>query len=332
MRANLPALLLLCVTPWGAGCSALADREQLQSKPAPPPIEFLGAWGVKGNGPGLLDQPRSIATDDFAAVYLADAGVPDRFINKFTRGGHPLQSFEPVAQIRNPCAAAVDYGGAIYILECNFAVLYVFLPEGKLLHAIRGGLSPSAKPSGVAVDGSGRIYVVESGPERVLTYTPQGRFLRALGANKSTPNNFIGANTIAAAPDGGVYVADSARHWIARIASDGSVQNSWTWNPSAVGAIPEPLSGAKVESRDICYLTVTPQFVILFSGPPTAPSIHIFAPDGREKRVALLQDLDPSLANVDVAGVASTPDGEIVVLDAAPRVLHFRLNLQDNQP
>jgi hypothetical protein len=38
--------------------------------------------------------------------------------------------------------------------------------------------------------------------------------------------------------------------------------------------------------------------------------------------------LDPSLANVTVGGVASTPDGELEVLDtAAPRVLRFRLNL-----
>jgi hypothetical protein len=328
MRSNVPALLLLCVALWGAGCSNSAGREPHQAKPAPPPIEFLGAWGAKGHGPGLLDQPRSIATDAFAAVYLADAGTPDRFINKFTRGGHPLQSFEPMAQLRNPCAAAVDRGGAIYVLECSAGVLYLFVPEGNLLRAIRGGLSASAKPSSVAIDNDGRIYVAESGPKRVMTYSPQGRFLGALGARKPTPNNHLSADRIATGPEGDVYVADSTRHWIARISADGSVQNSWTWNPSSAGNTTEVPNRAGAGSNETCFLTVTPKYVVLFAGPANAPVIHVFTPDGQERRVTPLQDLDPSLANVTVGGVASTPDGELEVLDtAAPRVLRFRLNL-----
>jgi sugar lactone lactonase YvrE len=328
-RANLPALLLLCVSPIGAGCSASSGREAPQAKPAGPPIEFLGAWGAKGNGPGLLDQPRSIATDDFAAVYLADAGAPDRFINKFTRGGHPLQSFEPNTQIKNPCAGAVDHGGAIYVLECGAGVLYLFSPEGKFIHAIRGGITASAKPSSVAVDYGGRIYIAESGAKKVLTYTPQGHLLGALGATKSTPNNFIGADQIAAGPEGGVYVSDSARHWIARISSDGSVQNSWTWVPSGTASSSDTSITAKSPSNPTCYLTVTQKFVVLFEGPPASAAIHVFALDGQELRYALLQDVDPSLTNISLGGVASTPDGEIVLLDTgAPRVLRFRLNLQ----
>lgn len=326
-RANLPALLLLCVAPWGAGCSVSAGREAHQEKPAPPPIEFIGAWGTKGSGPGLLDQPRAIAVDDFAAVYLADAGAPDRFVNKFTRGGHPLQSFAPVAQIRNPCAAAVDHGGAIYVLECSVGALYLFSPEGKFLHSIRGGISASAKPSSIAVDNSGRIYVAESVSKRVLTYTPLGHMIGSLGARKSTPNNFIGADQVAASLDGGVYISDSARQWIAHVASDGSILNSWTWTWTAEENDQAGINGADNKSKEMTYLAVTPKYVVLFTHSPTAPSIHVFSPDGREEHVALLKDLDSSLARVTVGGVAVTPDGELVVLDtAAPRVLRFRLN------
>jgi hypothetical protein len=327
MRANLPAFLLLCVALWGAGCSASADRKAHQAKPAPPLIEFIGQWGTKGIGPGLLDQPRAIATDEFAAVYLADAGVPSHFINKFTRGGHPLQSFEPTTQIKNPCAGAVDRGGAIYVLECGAGVLYLFSPEGKFLHSIRGGITASAKPSSVAVDNDGRIYVAESGSKRVLTYTPLGHMLGSLGAKKTTPNNFIGADQVAASPDGGVYVSDSARQWIARIASDGSIENSWTWTWTAEENNQPGTNVSDSKNKEMSYLAVTPKYVVLFTHSPSAPSIHVFSPDGREEHFAFLKDLDSSLAGVIVGGVAVTPDGELVVLDTAvPRVLRFRLN------
>src|SRR5271168_4937965 len=98
MRATFPALILIITASCSAifsGCSS-STTKAFQTKPAPPPIEFLGAWGVKGNGPGTLDDPRSIAVDDFAAVFIADVGKPDRFIHKFTRGGHPRQSFTPL--------------------------------------------------------------------------------------------------------------------------------------------------------------------------------------------------------------------------------------------
>ena len=138
MRATFPALFLIITASCSAilsGCSGSTTRAQ-QSKPAPPPIEFLGAWGAKGDGPGTLNDPRSIAVDDFAAVFIADVGKPDRFIHKFTRGGHPRQSFTPLVKFQDPCAATVDHSGVIYILECSTGVLYTFLQDDTLLHSM----------------------------------------------------------------------------------------------------------------------------------------------------------------------------------------------------
>ena len=131
MRSNVPALLLLCVAPGEqvAQIPPAASRIKRSLRLHQSNSLVLGAR--RAAAPAFWTSRAAIAIDAFAAVYLADAGTPDRFINKFTRGGHPLQSFEPMAQIRNPCAAAVDRGGAIYVLECSAGVLYLFALKGK---------------------------------------------------------------------------------------------------------------------------------------------------------------------------------------------------------
>jgi len=320
MRAIVPALLITTIASCTAlftGCSSTVTKA-LQVKPAPPAIEFLGAWGTKGNGPGTLDDPRSIAADDFAAIYIADAGKPDRFIHKFTRGGHPLQSFTPLAPLHDPCAAAVDRGGAIYILECSTGVLYTFSQEATLLHGIHTGLAAAQKPFSLAIDNDGRIYIATSRFKRVMMFTPRGGALGALGGKLPKPQSPVNADQVATAPDGTLFVADTSRRWIARVSSDGSEQNSWTWNAAA------PSAG----ETDAVFFSATPKYVVVLTNKARAPTIHLFAPtDGQEKLTKPLQELDPSLTNLEIKGMAVTPDGELLILDAAaPRVLRFRLN------
>ena len=59
---------------------------------APPPFEFLGAWGDKGEGPGKLDGPVAFAVDVLGNVFFADPGAG--FVHKFESKGTPLLSFE----------------------------------------------------------------------------------------------------------------------------------------------------------------------------------------------------------------------------------------------
>ena len=320
MRTTISALILLTTASCSAlltGCSS-SPTKALQSKPAPPPIEFLGAWGTKGDGPGTLNDPRSIATDDFAAVYVADNGKPDRFIHKFTRGGHPLQSFVPVAPFHDPCAAAVDHTGIIYVLECSTGVLYTFLEDGTFLHGIHTGLNSTQKPSSLAIDSDGRIYIATSRTKRVMMFTPRGGSSGALGGKLPKPQTAVIADQVAVGPDGAIYVADSARRWIGHVSSDGTTQNSWTWNSDAT-----PSAG-----DDGGLLAATPKYVVILSSVASAPTLHIFNPaDGQEKLSKPLQDIDPLLSHLEIKGIAVTPDGELLILDAAaPRVLRFRLN------
>jgi hypothetical protein len=316
MRATFPALTLLitasCIAPLG-GCSG-DTTHALQTKPAPPLIEFVDAWGTKGNGPGTLNDPRSVATDDFAAVYIADVGKPDRFINKFTRGGHPRHSFTPQVKFSDPCAAAVDHTGVIYVLECSSGVLYMFSQEAKLLGSMHT-VPAKQKPVSLAVADDGRIYIA-SREQQVMMFSPRGGRIGPLG--KHVKEGEVFADQIATAPDNTIYIARCAQPWIEQVTSNGDVTNQWVRNTGVSGAA----------ESDTCFLAATQKYIALLANVPSAPVLRIFAlGEKHEKLSKPLLEIESSLTNLNIKGMAATADGELLILDAAaPRVLRFRLN------
>ncbi|MGH9592418.1 MAG: hypothetical protein ACRD5L_04960, partial [Bryobacteraceae bacterium] len=205
--------------------------------------------------------------------------------------------------------------------------------------------SPAAVQS-VAVDDDGRIFVSDARRNRILTFNARGRASGPLpdksspaksGAKLSPP---LGASAVAASPDGYLYVADPSRHWLARVTSSGTIQNTWSWTPSTSPAVSldaaSPATAADSahaasfgSSAEICFLAITQKSVVLVTAIPngTAPVIHIFIPDGREPISKPLTEIDPSASTIIVGGIAATADGQLLILDvAAPRVLRFRLN------
>src|SRR5580692_7294212 len=78
-NATAGILLIIAITSL-AGCSQ-TPTEAKSPTPAPPVLEFVAQFGVRGGGPGQLSEPVSIATDPLSNVYIADAG--SQFIHKF---------------------------------------------------------------------------------------------------------------------------------------------------------------------------------------------------------------------------------------------------------
>ena len=317
MRATALALSLIFVASCIAllsGCSGSTTRAQ-QTKPAPPVIEFLGAWGTKGSGPGMLDDPRSIASDDFAAVYIADMGKPDRFVNKFTRGGHPLQSFSPTVKFQDPCASTVDHSGMIYVLDCSSGTLYTFLLlEATIQHSMHT-VPAKQKPVSFAVADDGTIYVA-SHQAPVMKFNSRGGRIGPLG--KDLKEGLVFADQVATAPDNTIYAARCSQPFVEQLASDSSTVNQWVRNTGVSGAA----------ENDTCFLAATQKYIALLANVPSAPVLRIFAvTEKHEKLSKLLSEIDPSLTNLNVKGMAATQDGDLLILDAAaPRVLRFRLN------
>ena len=107
-----------------AGCSQ-TSTEAKSPTPAPPVLEFVAQFGVRGGGPGQLSEPVSIATDPLGNVYIADAG--SQFIHKFDWQGTPLLSFTEDA-LKHPQWIAVDSDGDIYVSDPVRASVFVIYP------------------------------------------------------------------------------------------------------------------------------------------------------------------------------------------------------------
>jgi hypothetical protein len=301
-----------------AACGAPATSGASAAKPAPPRIEYVGAWGTKGSGPGQFEDPRAIASDDFNNVYIADAGATASRIDKFSADGHPLLSVMPVQRLVTPCGLTVDSGGAVYVLECRSGALFIFFPDGTLLRQIHGGLAgirPSG-PASVAVDDHGRICVGEARAAHILRFSTAGRILDELPANKSAADSLGAIDQVAAAASG-IYIMDASRRRVTHVSDEGVAEEKLEWSADALPA------GA----QNLAFLAATQKYVIALTGLASAPVLRVWSLAAELKYTGPLP-LDPALGTVNYAGLAATPSGELLLLDTAgTRVLHFRLNL-----
>ena len=86
---------------------ARALRGHAAEKPVvnAPSIQYLGQWGVKGDGPGQFKDPSGIATNSLGDIFIVDSG--SAFISKFAPSGKPLLSFQEDG-LNHPQSIAID--------------------------------------------------------------------------------------------------------------------------------------------------------------------------------------------------------------------------------
>jgi len=169
------ALIVLVIACLLAGCSQ-ADTHADPQMPPSLSVSYLGSWGVRGDGPGQLDQPACIATDAVGNAYIADAG--SHFIEKFDPQGTPLLAFEEDS-IKHPQAITVDSGGAIYVTDSGRGSAIVFFPNGDRLHEMRVRARPNVEDAlSIAVDDDGTIHILDAEAGKILTYDSRFRLLR----------------------------------------------------------------------------------------------------------------------------------------------------------
>src|ERR1700680_196211 len=122
---------------------------------APPPFEFLNAWGDKGEGPGKLDQPVAFTADVLGNVFFADPGAG--FVHKFESKGTPLLSFED-PRLHRASGIAVDSGGAIYVADAERGSILIFFPDGTFLKTVQIPPQPHfSSVLGISVDDAGNL-------------------------------------------------------------------------------------------------------------------------------------------------------------------------------
>ncbi|HEY6442716.1 MAG TPA: NHL repeat-containing protein [Candidatus Acidoferrales bacterium] len=288
------------------GCSRTATQAQPQ-KTIARAISYVGSWGMRGDEPGQLDQPVSIAIDRVGDVYIPDAG--SYFVHKFDWRGTPLLSFQDPL-LKNPGSIALDSGGGIYVTDSQRGSTFVFFPGGDRYRDLR--LTTRPKPDdelGVAVADDGVVQVLDPDKSRVFTYNSHFRFTRSWSPAANSPNEKVGAGSIAAGPDGYVYIVDPEANRMLRFTEDGHFAGEFNAGAN------RRLSGRFAVTRGL-----------IFAMDADGRKLHVWSTDGQPK---LDVDLAPELgqANRPAPPIAISPRKEILVLDAPQaRVLRYQIN------
>ncbi len=306
--SSLAAAILFCAVAAAlAGCSQ--DKTHAQSE-APPPLAYLGSWGVKGDGPGQLDQPTCMATDAMGYVYIADAG--SHFVDKFDSRGTPLLSYQD-EKLKQPESIAVDAGGAVYVTDASRQSAFVYLPNGDRYRQIRVRTRPNSEENlSVAVDDDGLIHILDADAGRIFVYTPRFRLVRNWQPAAKTPGGKARVQAVATNSDGDLYLADPGENRILRFTHEGRFV-------AAIGS-----AGDGVEPKLSSQFAVAGNYLFVMDA--NGRMLHVWSTDGRPK---LDVDLAPELGqgNRRAPALAVSTRKELFVLDApGARVLRYHIN------
>jgi DNA-binding beta-propeller fold protein YncE len=295
-----------------ASCGKRADPGP---KPqAPPPFEFLNAWGDKGEGPGKLNQPVAFTTDILGNVLFADPGAG--FVHKFQSKGTPLLSFED-PRLHRASGIAVDSGGAIYVADAERGSVLIFFPDGTFYRARQVAAQPHfTGPLGISVDITGHLYVPDPAHSRIVKIDPQGRLMKSWNVPKDA-NADERPSAVGTVKDESVFVAFDKSGRIEKYSSDGAWITSWNAMDNLAG-----------DSHSVAGFAVTDEFVFALIVSP--PQIRVWTIDGQHKLDAdIAEHLATISGPVTALQIAVTPHAELLVFDpSAPRVFRFRIHLE----
>jgi DNA-binding beta-propeller fold protein YncE len=129
--------------------------------------------------------------------------------------------------LRLPIGVDTDAQGNVYVADAAARRVVIYDASGKYLRELGGG-DTFTRPTGVAVDAAAtRLYVVDTGgvtrdTHRVRVFElPSGRHLHDIGKRGSGQGELNLPTDVVVAPDGGVYVVDSANFRVQMFDSDG---------------------------------------------------------------------------------------------------------------
>ena len=305
--ATAGLLAIIAITSL-AGCSQ-TSTEAKSPTPAPPVLEFVAQFGVRGGGPGQLSEPVSIATDPLSNVYIADAG--SQFIHKFDWQGTPLLSFQEDA-LKHPQWIAVDSDGDIYVSDPVRASVFVIYPGGE--KDIHRELHLRTRPGkegfvSVAAGSDDSIYVLNSGSGKLDTYSPRFRLMQSWEPASGSGNH---AGPVVMGPDGNLYIFDEHGSRIMRFTDGGQlVSEIKLASGGNAGRLGSQFAVSKTN---------------IFAMDADGRVVHVWTIDGKPM---FDQDLAPQLGQAfrPPPALAVSPRGELLVLDQPlARVLRYRAN------
>jgi hypothetical protein len=306
-----PLLALLFL----AACGNSAHTAAKPQAPPPPPFEFLGSWGDKGEGPGKLNSAVAFAADNLDRLYFVDPPVD--YVHKFETKGTPLLSFED-PRLRHAAGIAVDAGGALYVIDAQLGNIIVFFPDGTFFQVWH--IAPQrhfSGPVGVGIDEVGAIYAPDQASSRIQKINNHGKLVTSWPApvKPTTPDER--PSWVAAEPDNAEFVAYFSTGRVEKFSPEGTSIVSWPASETAPGA-----------SVALSALAINTDYV--FTMGASSSTIRVWTTGGQHKLDA---DLAANLGKIAAPQLAVTPHGELLVFDPdAQKVFRFRMHLETKGP
>jgi DNA-binding beta-propeller fold protein YncE len=159
---------------WGGSCLYVVDTLRHCVFMMSPEGAYLGAFGMKGNGPGQFNFPTNIARGQDGRLYVTDTlnfrvqmfDAEGRFLGMFGRLGDGAGDFD------KPKGVALDSAGHIYVVEGMHDVVQIFDARGRLLLAFGesgAGEGQFWLPTGITIVDD-LVYVADSANRRVQVF------------------------------------------------------------------------------------------------------------------------------------------------------------------
>ncbi|GAB4522163.1 MAG: hypothetical protein Fur0018_03550 [Anaerolineales bacterium] len=212
--------------PWGVavgpdGSVYVADTWNHRIQKFTASGQFITMWGVFGQAEtsDAFWGPRDVVVDANGRVFVSDTG--NKRIAVFDADGNFITQFGAygvdAGQFDEPVGLALDSVGHVYVTDTWNQRVQVFeestpntfVPLNTWDMAAWYGEALDNKPY-AAVLANGHVVVSDPEGYRLIEFTPQGEAVQVWGNLGSGPAQFGLPIGLAAAPDGGLWVADAA--------------------------------------------------------------------------------------------------------------------------
>jgi DNA-binding beta-propeller fold protein YncE len=216
-----------------AGCAGQSDSG------ATAPLLIFGRTGM---GPGEFSYPRAAVVGAEQLVYIVDKAAR---IQGYTFDGiYCLEWNTPQREAGKPTGLGAGPDGRIYVADTHYARVLIYDPQGRLLEQFGGfGTGPGqfGLPTDVAVARDGCVYVSEYGVnDRVSKFTPRHAWLFSFGGKDAGEAALRRPQTLLAAPDETLWVADACNHRICHFDAAGRFLGSFGKPGSGAGELRFP--------------------------------------------------------------------------------------------
>lgn len=229
--------------------TAQVDPETIQENERfpNPVISHAADFGTLGSEPGQLKSPADVATDAQANVWVLDRS--NNRVEKFGSDGKYLSQFGGLGsgdgQFEEPVALTIDSAGNLWIVDKGNRRVEKFNSSGQFLSKFGSGGFGNGQlyiPNGIAIDGAGNIWVSDA--IKVQRFSPAGTFL---GVVESAG---IGSS-LAAGPEGNVYVTESGASRVSVFDKEGKLLRSFGSSGSGPGQFTTPTEVAVDPAGDV---------------------------------------------------------------------------------